>query len=88
MNLEALMRDVTAILESTHLSGVLDVATRNPYLYDPIMPEQVDAPMSDFDNETNDEEHYDEGFQLAEPNGDENEFGNTELEDLVLTEDS
>jgi hypothetical protein len=42
--------------------------------------------MSNYDNETDDEEHYDERFQLAEPNGDENEFGNTELEDLVLAE--
>jgi hypothetical protein len=33
-----------------------------------------------------DKEDYDEGSQLAEPNGDENEFGNIELEDLVLAE--
>jgi len=50
------------------------------------MPKQVDAPMTDSDDETDDEEHSDEGFQLVEPNIDENEFGNTELEDLVLAE--
>jgi len=86
MNSKALMRDVATALESTHLNGAPDMATRNPYLYDPIMPKQVDMPMLDFDNEMDDEEHYDERFQLAEPNGDENEFGNTELEDLVLAE--
>ncbi len=41
--------------------------------------------MSDLDNDTNDNEHCDEGPQLAEPNDDEYKFGNTELEDLVLT---
>jgi hypothetical protein len=50
------------------------------------MPKQVDAPMLDFDNETDDEEHYDERSQLVEPNGDDNEFGNTKLKDLVLAE--
>ncbi len=39
--------------------------------------------MSDLDNDTDDNEHCDEGPQLAEPN---DEFGNTELEDLVLIE--
>jgi hypothetical protein len=42
--------------------------------------------MSDSDDETNDEEHYDEGSQLAELDNDENEFGNIELENLVLAE--
>jgi hypothetical protein len=50
------------------------------------MPEQVDAPMSDLNNDTDDNEHCDERLQLAEPNGDEYEFGNTKLEDLVLIE--
>jgi len=31
--------------------------------------------MSNSDNETDDEEHYDERFQLAEPNGDEMSLG-------------
>ncbi|CAM6044010.1 unnamed protein product [Sphagnum compactum] len=46
---------------------------------------QVDGPMLDSNNDTDDNKHCDEGSQLAEPNGDEYEFGNTELEDLVLT---
>ncbi len=86
MNSKTLMWDVVAALENTHLNGALDMVTRNPYLYDPIMPKQVDAPMLDFDNETDDEEHYDERSQLVEPNGDDNEFGNTKLKDLVLAE--
>jgi hypothetical protein len=86
MNSEALMRDVVVPLKSTHLNGAPDVDTKNPYLYDPTMPKQVDARLTDSDDETDDEKHYDEGFQLVEPNNDENEFGNTELEDLVLAE--
>jgi hypothetical protein len=31
-----------------------------------------------------DNEHCDEGLQMVEPNGGEYEFGNIELEDLVL----
>jgi hypothetical protein len=38
MTSEALMRDVAATLESTYFNGALDVAIRNPYLYDPILP--------------------------------------------------
>jgi len=69
-----------------HFSGDSDVTIRNPSLYDPIMSKQVDAPMSNSNNDTDDNEHCDEGPQLVEPNGDEYEFGNIELEDLVLLE--
>ncbi len=79
------MRIVVATSESTHLGGVSDMAIKNPFLYDPIMSEQVDVLVSDLDNDTDDNEHCDERLQLAEPNDDEYEFGNTELEDLVLT---
>jgi hypothetical protein len=50
------------------------------------MSEQVDVLMSDSNNDTDDNEHCDEGPQLVEPNGDEYEFGNIELEDLMLLE--
>jgi hypothetical protein len=40
--------------------------------------------MSNSNDETNDEEHYDEGSQLTELDNDENEFRNTELENLAL----
>jgi len=85
MNLETLMRDVATALESTHLSGNSDVAIRNPSLYDPIMPEHVDMHVSNSNNDTDDNEHCDEGLQVVEPNDDEYEFGNIELEDLVLS---
>ncbi len=57
----------------------------NPPLYDPIMPKQVNVHVLDSNDDMDDNEHYDEGSQLAELDGDEYEFGNTELEDLVLT---
>jgi hypothetical protein len=49
------------------------------------MPEQVDALELDSNIDTDNNEHYDEGPQLAVPNGDEYEFGNIELEDMVLS---
>ncbi len=53
-----------------------------------IMFEQVNVLVSNSDNDTNDNEYIsDEGLQLVEPNGDEYEFGNIELEDLVLSEE-
>jgi len=85
MNLETLMQDVVVVLESTHISGDFDMTIRNPSLYDPIMPKQVDALELNSDIDTNNNEHYDEGPQLDVPNGDEYEFGNIELENLVLS---
>jgi hypothetical protein len=85
MNSKTLMRNVVATLENTHLSGISDVAIRNPSLYDPIMPKQVDALMLDSDYDTDDNEHCGERPQLAESNNDEYGFGNIELENLVLT---
>ncbi len=53
-----------------------------------IMFEQVNVLVSNSDNDTNDNEYIsDEALQLVEPNGDEYEFGNIELEDLVLSEE-
>jgi len=62
MNLETLMQDVATTLESTHLSGTLNLVIRNPSLYDPIMPKQMDALVSNLNNDTNDNEHYDGGL--------------------------
>jgi hypothetical protein len=45
----------------------------------------VDALELNSDIDTNNNEHYDEGRQLDVPNGDEYEFGNIELENLVLS---
>ncbi len=60
------------------------MAVGNPSLCDPIMARQMDALVSNLDTDTNDD--YDERPQLVEPNGDEPNFGNTELENLVLLE--
>ncbi len=86
MNSKTLMLDVATALENTHLNGNSDMIIKDPFLYDPIMSRQVDAHVSDLDNDTNDNEHYDERPQLVEPNGDEYEFGNTKFKDLVLLE--
>lgn len=86
MNSKTLMLDVAIALKNTHLGGDSDMIIRNPSLYDFIMPEQVNVLVSDLDNDTNDNEHSDERRQLVEPNGDEYQFGNIELEDLVLSE--
>jgi hypothetical protein len=86
MNLDTLMRNVVVTLMNTHLSGDPDMTFKNPSLYDPIMPKQVDAPKSNSNTDTNNNEHCDEGPQLAKLNGDEYEFGNIELEDLVMSE--
>ncbi len=80
------MLDVVIALKNTHLGGDSDMIITNPTLYDPIMSKQVNVLVSDLDNDTDDNEHFDERRQLAEPNGDEYQFGNIELKDLVLSE--
>jgi hypothetical protein len=84
MNSKILMRDVAVTLENTHFNGDLDMAIENPSLCDPIMARQMDALVSDSDIDITDD--CDEGSQLVELNGDELEFGNTKLENLVLLE--
>jgi hypothetical protein len=79
MNSETLMQHVAAALENTHLDGNLDMVIRNPSLCDP-----MDALVSDLDIDTDDD--CEGGLQLVEPIDDETEFGNTELENLVLLE--
>ncbi len=86
MNLKTLMRHVVATLENTHLNGDSDMVIGNPSLCDPIMAGQMDALVSDSDIDTDDD--CDEGPQLVESNSDEHEFGNTELENLVLLKGS
>jgi predicted aspartyl protease len=82
MNSKTMMRDVIVALENTHLDGDSEVAMGNPSLCDPIMDGLMDVMVLDSDIDTKDD--YDGGFQLVEPNDDGLEFGNTELEDLVL----
>jgi hypothetical protein len=84
INSEALVRDVDVALENTHLNGDLDTDIGNPSLCDPIMTGQMDALVSDSDIDADDD--CEGGLQLVEPIDDEPEFGNTELENLVLLE--
>ncbi|CAK9276046.1 unnamed protein product [Sphagnum jensenii] len=84
MNSETLMQDVATVLENTHLNGDLDVDIGNPSLCDPIMAGQTDALVSNSDTDADDD--CERGLQLVEPIDDELEFGNTELENLVLLE--
>jgi hypothetical protein len=60
------------------------MAIGNPSLCDPIMAGQMDVLVSDSDIYMDDD--CDRGSQLVEPNDDELEFGNTQLEILVLLE--
>jgi len=84
MNSEALVRDADVVLEDTHLNGDLDVDFGNPSLCDPIMTGQTDTMVSDSDINAYDD--CEGRLQLVEPIDDEPEFGNTELENLVLVE--
>ncbi|CAK9873789.1 unnamed protein product [Sphagnum jensenii] len=78
------MQDVVVILENTHFNGDLDMDIGNPSLCDPIMAGQMDALVSDSDTDANDD--CEGRLRLIEPIDDEPEFGNTELEILVLLE--
>jgi hypothetical protein len=84
MNLDTLMRDVVVALANTHLNGDSNMVIGNPSVCDPIMARQMDAVVLDSNPDTDDD--YDEGHQLVEWDDDELEFGNTELENLVLLE--
>jgi len=80
---EALGRNVAVTLESA-LSETLEVDLEKMSLCDPVVTEQMNAPVSDFNTDVDD--HSDGGLQSVEPVDDKSEFGNTELEELVLKE--
>jgi hypothetical protein len=84
MNSKTLMQEVAVALGNTHLDGNLDTIVRKPSLCEHIAIERMDALASDSDSDTN--EDREGGLQLVELVDDEFEFGNTELEDLVLLE--
>jgi len=84
MNSETMMQEVTAALGNTHLDGKLDAIVRQPSLCEHIAARRTDAWVSNSDSDTN--EDREGGLQLVELVVDESEFGNTELEDLVLLE--
>ncbi|CAK9197200.1 unnamed protein product [Sphagnum troendelagicum] len=84
MNSETLGRDVAVALEDTPLNGGLDVDFEKLSLGNPIMTGQTDTMVLDLDTDTTND--CEGGHQLVEPIDDEPEFGNTELENLVLVE--
>jgi predicted aspartyl protease len=84
MNSETLMQEVAAALGNTRLDEKLDTIVRKPSLCEHIATGRMDVLASDFDSDI--DEDREGGIQLVEPVDDESEFGNTELEDLVLLE--
>ncbi len=83
-NSETMVQEVAAAMANTHRDGKLDVIVKQPSLCEHSATRQTDACVSDSDFNT-DEDRVG-GLQLEEPVTDEFEFGNTELEDLVLLE--
>ncbi len=71
-------------MESTPPNGDLDVDFGNLSLCDPIVIGQTDTLVSNLDTDADDDGEG--GLQLVEPIDDKSEFGNTELEDLVMME--
>jgi hypothetical protein len=84
MNSETLGRDAVVALEDTPLNGGLDVDFGKLSLGNPIMTGQTDTMVSDSNIDTADD--CEGRHQLVELIDDEPEFGNTELENLVLVE--
>jgi hypothetical protein len=74
-------RDAAVTLESAS-SKTLEVDFEKMSLCDPAEAEPTSVPMSDSDTD----DDSDEGLQSVESIDDKSEFGNTELEKLVLKE--
>ncbi|CAM6023198.1 unnamed protein product [Sphagnum balticum] len=81
-NSETMIRDDTDALK--HTPRNLNAVIRHLSLYEHGTNERMDTQESDSDFDTN--KDYNEGTQLVGPVDDESEFGNTKLEDLVLSE--
>ncbi len=83
VNSEALEHDAVVALKSAS-SETLEVDLGKMSLYDSIVNEQVNVPKSESDTDADDDGG--KGLQSMEPINEESEFGNTELEELVLKE--
>jgi hypothetical protein len=81
---ETMMQEVAATLANTHRDGKSDTIVRQPSLCEHLAIGQTDAWVSESDFDTN--EDREGGLPLEEPVTNEFEFGNTELEDLVVLE--
>jgi hypothetical protein len=80
---EAVEHDATVTLKSAS-PETLEVDLGKMSLYDSVMNKHANVPVSDSD--TNADDDNEEGLQSVEPIDEESEFGNTELEELVLKE--
>jgi len=80
---EALEHDAAVTLKSTSFE-TLEVDLGKMSLYDSVVNKQANVPKSESDIDVDDDSE--EGFQLMETINEEYEFGNTELEELVLKE--
>ncbi len=81
MSSKTMERDAAVTLESAS-SEILEVDLKKWSLCDPMKTERTSVPVSDSDTD----DDSDEGLQSMEPSDDKSEFGNTELEELVLKE--
>jgi predicted aspartyl protease len=81
MSSETMECDVAITLESAS-SEILEVDLEKMSLCDPVETEPTSVPVSDSDTD----DDSDGGLQSVEPIDDKSEFGNTELEKLVLKE--
>ncbi len=83
VNSEALEHD-DAVASKSASSETLEVDLGKMSLYDFVVNEQMNVPKLESDTDADDE--GEEGLQSTEPINEESEFGNTELEELVLKE--
>ncbi len=81
VNPETMERDVAVTLESAS-SEILEVDIEKMSLCDPVETERTNVSMLDSDTD----DDSDGGLQSVEPIDDKSEFGNTELEKLVMKE--
>jgi predicted aspartyl protease len=83
MSPKTLEHDVAVTLKSAS-SETLEVDLGKMSLYDSVVNKQADVPVSESDTDADDD--GEEGLQSMELIDEESEFGNTELEELVLKE--
>ncbi len=86
MNLKALMWDVNTVLKNTHINDDSNITDKILDQDSPIMPKGGDASTSYLDIDIDNSEHCDGGLRQVKQINDENEFKDTNFEDLVMSE--
>ncbi len=74
MNSKVMRCDVIVALDNTQIIDGVDPTSKTPYQHNSIIHKGVDDRVSKSDTDTNNNEHYDEGFHQVEQISDENEF--------------